>query len=187
MVQTKLPSEVMDFTLLTQASGCVPVLQIAPVFLDSPLKRVTIQLSSRAFVLSDPALWMPVPEVVNKPASLQITDISPAVPIVVVIRWLAKVPIPRLIEKVVSKPASDGLIDIPSSINTGVCPLTCKVITIPVRSIKCLHCECFDLPGFLAMACANNDWTCPICHKRIFAEDLRVDVKYFLKTITPPV
>lgn len=186
MVQTKMPSDVFDFTLLTSESRCVPVLQVASLLPDSQLNSVTLQLAGRVFTLREPSLWVAIPEVVNKPTSLQITDVIPSSPIIVLIRWLAKLPVETLMEMIMRKDPRD-LQDFPDAKNNGICPLTNKIISTPVRSVKCLHGDCVDLSGFLAVASTSNDWTCPICHKQILAEDLRVDSRYFLKTISPPV
>ena len=179
MVQAKMPSEVLDFTLLNQGTGCTPVLQLAQVFPDAPLKSVTLQLSGQVCVLSEPALWLAIPEVVNKPTSLQVMEIDPPVPIIVVIRWMRRVSVEKLKEMVIGK--RGGLVDLPGPATSGICRSSRKVISAPARGTGCLHNDCFDLTAFLARASKTNDWMCPVCHKRIRPEDLRVDVKYFAR------
>ena len=181
MVQSKMPGDVLDFTLLNQNPGCTPVLQIAPVFLDSPLKGVTLQISSQVHTLSEPSLWMAIPDVINKPTSLQVTNVSPAVPIVIVIRWMKRVSVERLVQMVVNQ--KGGLVDVPGAPVNGICPLTMKVISTPARSLACAHNECFDLTGYLARAFKTNDWMCPICHKPVSPEEIRIDFQYFLKSV----
>lgn len=178
MVQPKMPSDILDFTLLNSVAGCTPVLQVAPVVSQTPLKSVTLQLSNQICVLNDQSLWLAVPDVVNKPTSLQVMEVNPPVAIIIVIRWMKKVSVEKLAEMVMRK--RGGLTDVAGS-GTGVCRLTRKIIGAPVRGTGCLHSECFDLTGFLARAAKTNDWMCPICHRRIRPEDLRLDVKYFLR------
>jgi E3 SUMO-protein ligase PIAS1 len=56
-----------------------------------------------------------------------------------------------------------------------VCPLGQKRIHMPVRSINCLHLECFDLFTFMRYQFNAGDWECPICGCESSFENLGID------------
>ncbi|WEJ95434.1 E3 SUMO-protein ligase pli1 [Yamadazyma tenuis] len=58
------------------------------------------------------------------------------------------------------------------------CPLSYARIRLPVKSEQCDHTGCFDAYSFLALQEQISTWKCPICQKRISAEELRIS-EYF--------
>jgi hypothetical protein len=101
------------------------------------------------------------------------------VPIVVFIRWMQRVALADLTQRILTERAFAIQYGHSRTPPNGVCPLTRKLIARPARGVKCQHDDCFDLTGFLSYAIKTNSWTCPICHMPLIAEDLRVDPNYF--------
>ena len=67
-----------------------------------------------------------------------------------------------------------------------ICPIGLKRITVPCRSISCLHVQCFDLATYMETNSQNPTWKCPICQKRAsLALELKVD-EYFLDILKSP-
>ncbi len=52
------------------------------------------------------------------------------------------------------------------------CPYTFKLMNIPIKGIKCLHYNCFDLESFLSIYYRNQKNKCPICNKFIIIDNL---------------
>ena len=178
MIQNKIPSDIHEFSLLNCPSGTIPVLQMAPVLIDAPLKRVTIQLDSVFISFTDPIFWCSMQSFVGKIGTIQVTLIDPPVPIILVIRYLKSVPVASLVKEIIEKRPPPPDFVSPGTIYTPVCPLTRKIMLYPARGENCSHSKCFDLSGFLCRAIKNNMWICPICHKMISPEELRVDFLY---------
>lgn len=55
------------------------------------------------------------------------------------------------------------------------CPLSYVRISIPSRSIKCVHPQCFDASSWFSMMEQTTTWLCPVCEKTLNVEDLIVD------------
>ncbi|KAH7715133.1 SP-RING zinc finger domain containing protein [Aphelenchoides avenae] len=53
--------------------------------------------------------------------------------------------------------------------------ITKKRIVDPARGVNCSHLECFDISAYLSKQIDKQFWDCPICQKRLPAEDLRID------------
>ena len=67
-----------------------------------------------------------------------------------------------------------------------ICPIGLKRITVPCRSVSCLHVQCFDLATYMKTNAQNPAWKCPICQKRAsLALELKVD-EYFLDILKSP-
>ncbi|CAG2101613.1 unnamed protein product [Medioppia subpectinata] len=56
-----------------------------------------------------------------------------------------------------------------------ICPLSCRRIETPCRTLECKHIEVFDAHSFLKANDFRYDWLCPICQKRADFDLLRVD------------
>lgn len=54
-------------------------------------------------------------------------------------------------------------------------PLTFMTMSTPVRSIHCVHLQCFDASFFLGMMESTPTWLCPVCNRSISADDLVLD------------
>lgn len=195
MIQAKSLSQVHEFTLINPTQGYIPILQFAPVFLDSPLKSITVQLTHKApITLNDPMLWCPVSDFINKSGSFQVKSTDPSVPFIAVVRWLKKLPLSEVVQSILAK--QDLPVEIPENMNennsndaqvnlfsslssSGICPITRKIMLYPARGKNCMHKECFDLSGYLSLHSNSNQWNCPFCNKTVYAEDLRFDPNYF--------
>ncbi|KAF1822626.1 uncharacterized protein K489DRAFT_319371, partial [Dissoconium aciculare CBS 342.82] len=57
-------------------------------------------------------------------------------------------------------------------------PISTLRITVPIRSDRCAHNQCFDGSMFMQLQEQAPQWLCPICNRTILFESLRVD-KYF--------
>lgn len=59
------------------------------------------------------------------------------------------------------------------------CPITMARMVTPVRGLKCMHLQCFDLVGYLVsnlrMGAFNRRWICPVCDLVLRPRDLFVD------------
>lgn len=180
MIQSKLPSEIIEFSLPPSNSKNIPILQFAPVFPDSPLKTIKIQLLTNVMELSDPALWCPVKEMVNKPITFQVLSTEPNVPIIAVVQWMKRVSLSTIVKQIFDKEPLPYYQPNPGEEINGICHLTHKILTQPCRSIHCKHANCIDLTGFISASIATNVWQCPICHQSINVEDIRCDPNYFI-------
>ncbi|KAK8888988.1 hypothetical protein M9Y10_033729 [Tritrichomonas musculus] len=196
MIESKNPPDNHEFTLINPTQGYIPILQFAPVFPDSPLKSITLQLTHKnPITLTEPMLWCPVSDYVNKSGSFQVKSTDPSVPVIAVVRWLKKLQLSEVMKNILAK---DDLPDeVPENLNDesnnndnmrffssisskGICPFTRKIMLYPARGKHCMHRECFDMSGYLSMCIKTNQWVCPFCHKTLYAEDLRFDPNYFL-------
>ncbi|KAI6656502.1 Zinc finger MIZ domain-containing protein 1 [Oopsacas minuta] len=64
------------------------------------------------------------------------------------------------------------------------CPITQRVIEIPIRGVMCRHIQCFDLVSFLHMNHERETWKCPICGELAVAVDANfVEVDGFISKI----
>lgn len=165
---------------LSNHSDCVPIVQIHPAHPDGELHQVMLSVSGCAEPLSN-GMWTQIRDFHNKPILIAVTSVVPPTPVILIVRWMRRTRIEKLIELIMSR-EHEGLREFEAeSPMTGVCPLSKKVMRIPARSIKCEHNGCFDLTAFLSFACRNNNWNCPICTHQLLPEDLRVDSTYFLR------
>jgi E3 SUMO-protein ligase PIAS1 len=57
-------------------------------------------------------------------------------------------------------------------------PVSTMRITLPIRSDRCAHNQCFDGSMFMQLQEQAPQWLCPVCNRTVFFESLRVD-KYF--------
>lgn len=48
-------------------------------------------------------------------------------------------------------------------------------ITVPARSEKCVHSQCFDAVSWYSVMEQTTTWLCPICEKMLNPEELIVD------------
>ncbi|EJD55078.1 hypothetical protein AURDEDRAFT_109553 [Auricularia subglabra TFB-10046 SS5] len=55
------------------------------------------------------------------------------------------------------------------------CPLSYVRISVPSRSIKCVHPQCFDANSWFSMMEQTTTWLCPVCEKQLNVEDMIVD------------
>ncbi|KAL5535410.1 PLI1 [Sanghuangporus sanghuang] len=55
------------------------------------------------------------------------------------------------------------------------CPLSYTRITIPSRSAKCVHSQCFDAVSWYSVMEQTTTWLCPVCEKTLNPEELIVD------------
>ena len=175
IVPPQFPSEYFEIPQGTN-QNLVPVLQIVPVDQAVALKKVVFQMDGQYSTFNEPTFSAALPNLSAKNGILQILNVEPPTPVVLVVSMLKRIPVPQLIQYVLSKdpaPVIPG--DAPVS---GICPLTRKILVHPARSVKCQHPECFDLTGFLAYAYQYNNWICPICHKPLSIADLAIDVDY---------
>lgn len=172
----------MSFTLPPAQDNLTPVLQFKPVFPDGTIQKIMFQVGGVFTTLMDNLLWCDVSGFVNRRVTILIMSVEPQIPVIVVVRWMKKVSISKLVEIISTK--RERAPDSPpteSNSCTGICPLTRKIIKHPARGIHCAHPECFDLTGYLCYSIKNNSWSCPICQRTVTAEDLRVDISYFAK------
>lgn len=75
----------------------------------------------------------------------------------------------------------DDLVVATSSLSLK-CPLTYSRMTMPAKSIYCLHIQCFDCLSFLQLQEQIPTWTCPICSRVIQLADLAVS-DYYLEIL----
>jgi hypothetical protein len=167
------------FALPLPPGDFVPILQFTSVSPRILIRKLSIQLSGVFITFLDNIMWTNVSEFVNRQGLVQILQIDPPVPIIAFIRWMEKVSLVNLTEKILTKKEFIVQYGHSRTRPNGVCPLTRKLIARPARGVKCQHDDCFDLTGFLSYAMRTNSWTCPICHIPLIAEDLRVDPNYF--------
>lgn len=88
----------------------------------------------------------------------------------IVIRTITKVPYSRLINQALQRKLPSK--DFQSSV---CCPLTGKIMKVPVRSIKCQHSQCFDLKSALKRNSPGTPFLCPICGETINFDDIAVN------------
>ncbi|PAV21924.1 miz zinc finger [Pyrrhoderma noxium] len=55
------------------------------------------------------------------------------------------------------------------------CPLSYTRISVPCRSDKCVHSQCFDAISWYSMMEQTTTWLCPVCDKQVNPEELIVD------------
>ena len=175
IVPPQYPSEYFEIPQGTNQT-LVPVLQIVPVDQAQVLKKVVFQMDGQYNTFTEPVFSAALPNLSAKNGVIQILNVEPAIPVVLVVTMLKRIPVAKLVDYVLSKDPAPT-IECESNLS-GICPLTRKILVHPVRSIKCQHAECFDLTGYLAYACQYNNWICPICRKPISITDLAIDVDY---------
>ena len=136
--------------------------------------------------MSDNGFWKDISDFANRQFTFQVLSIDPDPhsSIIFIIRQLQKVPVIDLINEIIDKPSPPEIV-VEHPLNP-ICPLTKKIIFHPSRSVRCDHPECFDLSGFLCYSLKNNTWQCPICHKPLRPEDLRIDPYFFQNVSTMP-
>ncbi|KAL4090624.1 hypothetical protein QTP88_025423 [Uroleucon formosanum] len=64
-------------------------------------------------------------------------------------------------------------------------PLTKLRMKLPARGVDCIHLQCFDAIQFLQMNELKQNWTCPLCKKKIKFENIEVD-EFFLDILQCP-
>jgi hypothetical protein len=169
-----------NFSLGEAPPDAVPILQFCTLFADGFIRRLTIQLSGIFTTLRDNVLWLDVSEFLGRQGNVQIVQMEPPMPLVLVIRWMRPLPLLELAQKIITERESAPEVSTAAVLPmNGVCPLTRKIIARPARGVKCAHPDCFDLTGFLGCATKSSSWVCPICHGLLRAEDLRIDCNYF--------
>lgn len=67
-----------------------------------------------------------------------------------------------------------------------ICPISKEPMNYPGRGQCCDHSQCFDLYAFLKRARETNDWSCPICGKRMDFSMLRHDPSFIEATDPQP-
>ena len=160
--------------------GMVPILQFVPSVTDVMVRRLTLQVGGVVSSLRDNTLWCDLTDSTKRQTNVTLLQMDPCIPLVMIVRWMARVPLLELAQKIVMERESAPEIGRRATMTpVGLCPLTKKLIARPARGVKCLHADCFDLTGFLSYALKHNSWICPICHNMLTAEDLRVDSNYF--------
>ena len=60
-------------------------------------------------------------------------------------------------------------------------------ISLPARSKKCVHPQCFDATSWYSMMEQTTTWLCPICEKVLEPEELILDGWVGLFTFLPSV
>lgn len=87
----------------------------------------------------------------------------------IVIRTLTKIPYSRLLNQVLQR-------KLPKDFQSSICcPLTGKIMKVPVRSIKCQHTQCFDLKSAIKRNNPGTSLLCPICGETIEFDDIAVN------------
>ncbi|XP_050434323.1 E3 SUMO-protein ligase PIAS2-like [Adelges cooleyi] len=66
-----------------------------------------------------------------------------------------------------------------------VCPLGKMRMTLPAKSAKCDHLQCFDAKIFILMNEKKPTWMCPTCSKPCIYDDIQIE-SYFLEVVTSP-
>ena len=87
----------------------------------------------------------------------------------IAIRHVTKLAYEELLEEVTQK-------KLPTSEYAVCCPISRKVMRVPVRSLKCTHNQCCDLKALLKTSDNNGRLTCPVCRMDIGFQDLAVDL-----------
>jgi hypothetical protein len=167
------------FALPMPPGELVPILQFTSFSPRIAIRKLSIQLGGVFTTFLDNVMWLDVSDFVNRQGVVQVLQIDPAVPVIAFIRWMQRVPLAELAQRILTEREFAIQHGNARVRPCGVCPLTRKLIARPARGVKCQHDDCFDLTGFLSYAIKTNSWTCPICHMRLIAEDLRVDPNYF--------
>ncbi|KAK9461099.1 PINIT domain-containing protein [Lipomyces oligophaga] len=90
-------------------------------------------------------------------------------------RHLAK---ETVMAEIMKKNSDDEDIITGASIITLKCPLSFCRITLPIRSVKCSHVQCYDAYSYLELQEQAPTWTCPVCNNPAPMEDIVVD-SYF--------
>lgn len=85
----------------------------------------------------------------------------------IVIRTITKLSYSKLINQVLQRKLPPK--DFQSSV---CCPLTGKIMKVPVRSIKCQHSQCFDLKSAIKRNSPGTPLLCPICGETIEFNDI---------------
>lgn len=60
-----------------------------------------------------------------------------------------------------------------------LCPLTKTRMSIPAKSINCIHLQCFDAYNFILMNEKKPTWICPNCFNPCLYDDLQIDLFFF--------
>jgi hypothetical protein len=72
----------------------------------------------------------------------------------------------------VHRAAEDPDIQATSSTISMKDPVAYTKINVPVRSINCVHLQCYDAFVFLSMMDTTPDWKCPVCNRAITSDEL---------------
>ena len=185
MIHTPMPSEV--FTVQpanqlphsTELINFIPILQITPLMQDNEnqINKIIIQINGNQLVLQAPYFWQVIPDFLTNQCSIRVMEVQPEASIILVVRFVKRLQISSIMTEVAK--LGPPINAEPTKTLNGVCPLTRKLISTPARGKNCPHADCFDLSGFLTFGFKFGTWACPICHKLIHADDLRIDPDYF--------
>ncbi|KAH0793153.1 SAP domain containing protein [Histomonas meleagridis] len=179
IIQGNAPFFTYTFSHQTPVANCYPVLCFSPVVPGAQLHKITFLLLDRHITLSDGNFWFQIADSASKVESFQVLSIEPPIPLVACVRWLGKVPLPKVVETILSYGNAPDIAKNESEECKGICPLTNKIMLRPARGVKCNHKQCFDLTGYLSIASSTNNWICPVCKQTCFPEEIRVDTNYF--------
>jgi hypothetical protein len=181
VIQNPHPSPVFAIPQVAQVPDSVPFLQFLPLTDEGVLKKVVLTFEEEYFSVAEPVFWHSFPDIISRSGSLQVQSTDPSGPLVIVIRWFRRIPVDEIVRHILAREnAAAGQETLHKE--TGICPLTRKIITCPVRGSKCEHSDCFDLVGYLAYGAKGNIWICPVCHKPAQPDELRVDPGFFFRT-----
>lgn len=61
-------------------------------------------------------------------------------------------------------------------------PVSYTRMSIPIRSLRCSHIDCFDAAAYIQLQLQASTWKCPICNKIISWESLAID-DYFVDVL----
>jgi len=78
-------------------------------------------------------------------------------------------------------------LDLPVTCNVFslLCPLTKTRMSIPAKSINCIHLQCFDAYNFILMNETKPTWICPNCFNPCLYDDLQID-PFFSNILSSP-
>ncbi|KAH7719726.1 SP-RING zinc finger domain containing protein [Aphelenchoides avenae] len=81
----------------------------------------------------------------------------------------------KAVREFISRQIAAGVLDVTCKQLSLICPITKKRIVDPARGVNCGHLECFDISAYFSKQIDKPFWDCPICQKRLPAEDQRID------------
>lgn len=170
----------MQISLPPNDGNAIPILQFVPLVSLESGQKIMFQFGGVFNTLSNNTLWADLSDFSGRTSNLQIQSVEPIVSMCILVRWMKRVPIYQLVQRIITERAPAPVYRThPNSILDGVCPLTRKLIARPARGMKCEHSECFDLTGYICYSLKNKSWACPICNRPLPADELCVDLSYF--------
>ena len=184
LIEGQLPSTVFQILPIQQNSpssdyaNMIPIVQIVPTQNDNnKLTKVILQINGNVIPLQAPYFWYIVPEFYGMQSTIRVMELEPIMPVALCVKLVKKAHTSSIINKILSFDPPQEIK--PTEEMKPVCPLTRKFIYTPARGCSCQHSQCFDLSGFIAFGFKFNSWQCPICHKILYPDDLRVDPNFF--------